>query len=490
MVTADTPRGLQPAQPAPGSTATSGKLLAATERLASTHAASKADLTLELRRNIYDDKGKAVTPSESKDKPANGEGANGEAIKDGQALTESLKEATKQYNCFNCGIDCSRVRYHVAKSPPPGTQGKNGALSKHDLCATCFLEGHFPASLSASDYTKLENETYSALPDRDAPWTDSETLLLLEGLELFDDDWNSVSDHVGTRTREECILKFLQLEIEDPYLEPDQSLNNTDASIAPLNYLSNGRIPFTQADNPVLSVMGFLAGLADPSVTAAAAGKSVEEMRRTLKEKLEKGTSISSNKGKEKDSIPTDSTGEVKHEDSMEVDEETTVSTAVGQVAVQSSPKSLPLASAPFALAAARSTALASHEERNITTLVSGAVNTQLAKINLKLQQFQELESLLSAERRDLERRRQQLFLDRLAFQKRVAGLEDACRKAQIASGTGTPDEVIRMLADAVRGFGIGGRNEQIGVNRRESAADGEVKPLGPNDTGYRHFEI
>jgi SWI/SNF related-matrix-associated actin-dependent regulator of chromatin subfamily C len=44
-------------------------------------------------------------------------------------------------------------------------------------------------------------------------------LLLLEALEMFKDDWNKVSDHVGTRTQDECIMRFLQLPIQDPYLE-------------------------------------------------------------------------------------------------------------------------------------------------------------------------------------------------------------------------------------------------------------------------------
>lgn len=59
--------------------------------------------------------------------------------------------------------------------------------------------------------------------DKSAPigreWTDEECLLLLEGLELFKDDWNKVAEHVSSRTQEECILRFLQLPIEDTYLE-------------------------------------------------------------------------------------------------------------------------------------------------------------------------------------------------------------------------------------------------------------------------------
>jgi SWI/SNF related-matrix-associated actin-dependent regulator of chromatin subfamily C len=51
----------------------------------------------------------------------------------------------------------------------------------------------------------------------DASWTEQETLLLLEGLEMHDEDWNKVAEYVG-RTREECVLKFLQLPIEDEFL--------------------------------------------------------------------------------------------------------------------------------------------------------------------------------------------------------------------------------------------------------------------------------
>uniref|UniRef100_A0A914V598 Uncharacterized protein n=1 Tax=Plectus sambesii TaxID=2011161 RepID=A0A914V598_9BILA len=60
-------------------------------------------------------------------------------------------------------------------------------------------------------------KTKGAAPGRD--WTDQETLLLLEALEMYKDDWNKVSDHVGTRTQDECIMRFLQLPIQDPYCE-------------------------------------------------------------------------------------------------------------------------------------------------------------------------------------------------------------------------------------------------------------------------------
>ena len=48
----------------------------------------------------------------------------------------------------------------------------------------------------------------AAVASRD--WTDQETLLLLEGLEMYKDDWNKVCEHVGSRTQDECILHFLR----------------------------------------------------------------------------------------------------------------------------------------------------------------------------------------------------------------------------------------------------------------------------------------
>jgi len=397
-------------------------------------------------------------------------------------------------------------------------------MVKYDLCPNCFLEGRFPASSKASEYTKIENEKYLALPDRDAPWTDAETLLLLEGLELFDEDWNSVSDHVGTRTREECMMKFLQLEIVDPYLEAD--VGQANAPPASLGYLNNGRIPFSQADNAVMSVMGFLVSLAEPSVAAAAAGRSVEELKRSLLEKIEKAptTSEAAAKAKEKGKVKeaeaasstpaVPSSSDVKNEDAMDVDATapTSSSPQPSSSNALATTGSTPLAAnqsaaLPFALSAARSAGLASHEERHITRLVSGAVNLQLQKLSLKLTQFNELEAVLSAERRDLERRRQQLFLDRLAFQKRVKGLETIARKVSTGFGVGEqgagiaggmagigsmgPEDAVRELTEAVKRFGVGKGEEKVGV-KRVGIEGGEVQPVSEEtpESGYGRLEI
>ncbi|KAL4951059.1 hypothetical protein BDW69DRAFT_170875 [Aspergillus filifer] len=448
-VIADTPRGLQPFQPGPNSFVKPGKPLPATERAASATPATKADLNLEIRRNIYDDKGKEVTPaSEEKEKQANGEsGANGTGDAS-KSLESASQEPRKKFQCFSCGIDCTRLRFHYAKSTPAA--GATGPESKYDLCPNCFLQGRMPSTHNASDFVKLEDNSYSRVPDKDAPWSDSELVLLLEGLENFDDNWEQIASHVGTRTREECVMKFLQLEIEDQYLE-----DGPEVRAGP------GRDPVSHVENPVLSVVAFLAQMAEPSVAAAAAGRSVEEIRKELKKQLEKAPTSdkSQDKGKEKEGAA------VKSEDSMDVD---TTREEQSTEPSDKQPKAS-LATVALGAAAARAGALASHEEREMTRLVSAAVNVSLQKFEIKLQQFNEMEEIIEAERRELELARQQLFLDRLAFKKRVKEVQDSLQNVSLRGPNGGND----MIADAATA-GINNRyNFQPGVN-----AAGAPQPL------------
>lgn len=76
-----------------------------------------------------------------------------------------------------------------------------------------------------------------------------------------------VCEHVGSRTQDECILHFLRLPIEDPYLEEPEGLG-------PLAYQP---IPFSKAGNPVMSTVAFLASVVDPRVAASAAKAAMEE---------------------------------------------------------------------------------------------------------------------------------------------------------------------------------------------------------------------
>ncbi|KAF1926969.1 SWIRM-domain-containing protein [Didymella exigua CBS 183.55] len=508
-VTVDTPRGLQPFQPGPGAKLVEGKPTAATDRAASAQPTAKAETRSLAGRNIYEANGKEAS-AEPRDKAANGEGAANGGPPDVKDLEAATKEAAKVINCFSCGVECTRVHFHEAKpSEQPGQTKTVGGL-KRDLCPRCFVEGNFPAGTSSADFAKVSNPERSAASESEEKWTEEETLLLLEGLEEFDEDWNRVADHVSTKTREQCVMKFLQLEIEDRYMEADVPQGDGAAAAAAaaatpsakflrdLDYLSEGRTPLHHADNPILSVVSFLAGLAPANVTeaAVASGRSVGEMKRILQEKINKAPVAASEKGKEKEgaepAAPATGGSDVKPEanDAMEVDTSQDLTVA----AKDASPDGNPLVTLPFALSAARASALASHEERHMTRLVSGSVNLQLQKLQLKLAHFSDFEKLLSAERRDLQRRRQQLFMDRLNFQRRVRALEDATKKigsgmqGQGLPGSMSNEDAMAALADAIRAFGVAKGEDSVGV--KHDSVDAGAQPVAEGAEGFAKLDI
>lgn len=326
---------------------------------------------------------------------------------------------------------------------------------------------------------KLEDSAQDTIPDRDAPWSDSETLLLLEGLENFDDNWQQIADHVGTRTREECVMKFLQLEIEDKYLDesPESGL--------PTMRALNGREPISQLENPVLSVVSFLAQMAEPAVAAAAAGRSVEEVRRELQKQINKTIGAQADTGEQQDKGKGKESESVKPEDSMDIDsaQEPESTVAVRDSAAEERPQPS-LATIALATGASRASVLAAHEEREMTRLVSAAVNTTLQKFEVKLAQFTEMEQIVEAERRDLEQARQQLFLDRMAFKKRVKEVQDAL---QAASLKGPGEEANAMASEAISA-GIG---NEFGFQPPNADPNTGVQPLS-SETGadYKSFQL
>lgn len=456
-VICDTPRGLQPWQPTSDPLVIEGKKNADTEAKANAGPVAKGDLNLEVGRNIYEGTARETKLNKPADKQANGEApaTNGTGEGEAKSIESIVKPSIPKVHCFSCGIDCTRVHYHNSQVDQ-GTA--TGGKVKYDLCPNCFAEGRMPTNHQSTAYVKNENPTYSGFPDRDSPWSDGEILRLLEAMERYDEEWNEVADYVGTRTKEECVIKFLQLDIEDKYLD-SEPVKQAPGLISMLGSQS-GLLPFSKSDNPVMSVIGFLAGLTEPSVTAAAANRTVEALKQSLRDQLEKPKS---EKGKEKEG------------DSMEIDvrqDTTTTTTTTTTTSISG------LATIPIATAAGRAGGLASHEEREMTRLVSSAVNATLMKFELKLKQFNEMEEILQAERRELERGRQQLFLDRLSFKKRVHDVQEGLRTAANTGG----DQGLKMAQEVMSG------GEKFTFQQPAPAA-GSVQPLSA-DGQIKSYDI
>ncbi|KAF9930621.1 hypothetical protein FBU30_000247 [Linnemannia zychae] len=433
-VTADTPRGLQPFLPsvaAPTAAQANGEL-----KLASA-TAPKTEANMELRRNIFSNNATAAT-----------------AAKEG----EEHPEKKQRFNCFTCGTDCTKMRYHSVKT-------KN-----FELCSNCYLEGRFPSTMSSGDFIRLNAQHFKHATDDS--WTDQETLLLLEGLEMYDEDWNLVAEHVGTRSREQCILHFLQLPIEDPYLGVA-----SERELGPLQY---HRIPFSQADNPVMSVVAFLASVVNPGVAAAAAKSALNELAQAKKavEGIQPANESSKTTNVENGDTETKKEAQTGDMDVDKVDNIANEDTEMKQddsADIAGLPRSTleKVGAAALGSAAAKAKVLADNEEREVRRLVTQVVEAQLKKMELKLQQFEELESVLETEKRELERQRQQLYLDRLAMKKSIMSMQE---KFQLARQTGNPQVIANVTVPpgGVNGSGSTFQNEAT-VRQQQEQGQGVV---------------
>lgn len=383
----DTPRGLQPLHP--GTNRSQGAPNAIAPR-----DPTKPHVAIPMRQNIYQTSNRGLQPisaetaSELAAQSRNGAG-------------------TVTYSCDTCGVDCTQERYHSLKHP------------HFELCAPCYLEGRFSSKMFSGDFVRLTSSNTFKQSDgiHADDWTDAELLLLLEGIEMYDDDFNAVAEHVGTRTREQCVAQFLQLPIEDEYSQQPTPQDD-------LGLLQYARIPFEKTDNPVMSVVAFLAGAVGPGAVAAAAQASLSELTESIKRRAAARNQSSAVTKEEEDE-----TGEMVHSEGPEpiITEDTEANghqktrkpelTAFARSSVERA------AAIALASASVKAKALALHEDDQIRSLMAKVTVAQRTKLELKLEQFEALEELVEEERRSLEEARQALHRERANIASQLAEL-------------------------------------------------------------------
>lgn len=383
------------------------------------------------------------------------------------ASGESARPSDVKHQCDTCGADCTSVRYHSLK------------VKNFELCTPCYLDGRFPSTMFSGDFVKLTQASvangvhHGSGTDADDDWTDQEVLRLLEGVEMYDDDWSEIERHVGSRSAQQCIRKFLQLPIEDPYIA-------TEGNTGPLRY---ARVPFEQADNPVMSVVAFLAGVVGPGVAAEAAKTALHELTDNDKKQgtEEDGNGASSEETKEGEKMET---ADEKPEDKMEEDapkvpsEVAAASTSKptspqpeggegmvldGQTSSdvakpsRTVPHSKVVRAANLALKASAKAAreLAEAEDEHIRSTLATVVKLTLTKLELKMAQFEELEELLEDERRSLESARMSLVNERLGLKKILDTVKGELAKNQ--AGMTTPGVLAEAANQAQEAFASSG---------------------------------
>ncbi len=420
------------------------------------------------------------------------------------------------------------MRYHSLK---------DGAYT---LCPACYAAGRFPSSMYAGGFVRMDDEAFKhASGAGAAAWSDQETLLLLEGVEMHDEDWARVAEHVGTRSKEQCILHFLQLPIEDEYLAGE------GAALGPLQYAASvGRgagananagsdgqpaqgpgalaLPFSQTDNPVMSVVAFLAGAVSPGVAAAAAQRALGELTEDLKRKAEQAKAGKADKAAEAGQNAEMKSGEEVEGTSKEVRQPAEDGSAMqvdapdgpdapdatgppeppaeastapasapittnGHTATSSNPApAVPaadvsrIASLALGSAAAKASVLATHEERRIESLVTRLVSAQMRKLELKMTLFERFEEMLEAEKRQIEVQKQQFYKERLTLQGQLQIVQGAIKRAQEQPGGATGAELKSTVDGVERALNTASAAgvRETGVEAAEAPTDGQVQTL------------
>lgn len=299
------------------------------------------------------------------------------------------------------------------------------------LCSDCFHDGKFVAGNSSIDFVLVDSAKDFFDNDGDS-WTDQETLLLLEALELYSDNWNDIAEHVGTKSKAQCILHFVRLPMEDGLLEnievpytavssdvskedgrgkANSNLNGDSEGGCPEDQDSKDRLPFANSGNPVMALVAFLASAVGPRVAAACAHTSLAVLSK-----------------EDHQSVATNGIAQMEgscHGDRSSSESMRREGGPVGAVigtshqpeetgGVPLSPESVRVA-AKYGLSAAATKAkqFADHEEREIQRLAAAIINHQLRKSELKLKQFAEVETMLMKECEQVERTRQRIAAER-----------------------------------------------------------------------------
>lgn len=290
------------------------------------------------------------------------------------------------FKCYHCHQSCNSIRYQ--------------SLKRYDLylCIDCFVNGRFPSVYSSNDFLRIDEETngsnninsnflssinmnlggISNEPEIDEEWTDEEILRLLEGVDQYDDDWLMVSEHVGSRTKEQCIIQFLQMPITDDFYNIKLSEEELD------------EIPFANTPNPIMTMVTYLAAHINPGVAGIAAKVAMKELLNASKNEktIDSNNGDDSNNSMDKKKMKQEEEEDIKIEevedDDMDIDQNNNNSDDENKPAFSKEVTSAATFAALKA-AAVHARKLSNYEDQEIQHWVRLAVKTMVDKLTLKV---------------------------------------------------------------------------------------------------------
>ncbi|WOG89235.1 hypothetical protein DCAR_0208472 [Daucus carota subsp. sativus] len=103
----------------------------------------------------------------------------------------------KKLVCGNCKGSCDSGCYEYIKD------------RSFVICLECFKSENFGENKAAGDFEF--NNCSRSNGNMGSAWSEAETLLLLESVLKYGDDWEVVAQHVQTKSKLDCISKLIQL---------------------------------------------------------------------------------------------------------------------------------------------------------------------------------------------------------------------------------------------------------------------------------------
>ncbi|XP_062197237.1 SWI/SNF complex subunit SWI3C homolog isoform X2 [Phragmites australis] len=200
-------------------------------------------------------------------------------------LNGKIRERLSESSCSYCLQPLPSLHYQSQKEADIA------------LCSDCFHDARYITGHSSLDFQRVDGNKDGSQNDSDK-WTDEETLLLLEGIEKYSDNWDDIAGHVVTKSKAQCIYHFIRLPVEDGLLENVEVHNapvlfraqsngyphsdsNGSTSGNPLQSIQHGnQLPFINSSNPVMSLVAFLASAIGPRVAASCAHAALSFLTR------------------------------------------------------------------------------------------------------------------------------------------------------------------------------------------------------------------
>ncbi|KAB2629203.1 SWI/SNF complex subunit SWI3C-like [Pyrus ussuriensis x Pyrus communis] len=342
-------------------------------------------------------------------------------------LDNTIRKRLSENHCNYCSSSLPSVYYQ--------SQKEVDVL----LCSNCFHEGRYVVGHSSIDFVRMDStKDYGDLDGES--WTDQETLLLLEAMEIHNENWNEIAEYVGSKSKAQCILHFLRLPVEDGLLEnievPGVSLSsnssdrdgrggfhsssNGDAAGSFLQDAdSDSRFPFANSGNPVMALVSFLASSVGPRVAASCAHAALtvfsEDNGVSASASIMEGSgqrinpeSIHGTEG----GTYRNSANSIPQKEKNSAGHGSWGQNEAGVVPIPTE-KVKAAAKAGLAAAAIKAKLFADHEEREIQRLSANIINHQLKRLELKLKQFAEVETFLMKECEQVEKTRQRMVSER-----------------------------------------------------------------------------